>query len=87
MLSAQAHKHTPCLTLPPRSPALQELSKQYQAKDAKCDDLRRKLRDAKAALAARSREVEMAQRMLVKAGEDRAALQVGWVGLCGGREG
>ncbi len=54
----------------------QDLVKRYDTKDAKCNELRAKLRTAKAALGSTERQLGVAQRMLQKASEEKVALRV-----------
>jgi wobble nucleotide-excising tRNase len=58
------------------SNTLQELNKQYEAKSVKCNELRTKLKECKAALSARSRELEVATKMLQKVAHEKKHLQV-----------
>ena len=60
-------------------PWLQELNKQYEAKTQKCTDLRNKLKECKAALSARSRELEVATKMLQKVADEKKHLQVSYL--------
>lgn len=55
---------------------LQDLAKRYEAKDQKCSELRDKLRVTKAALSSKERELDMAQRLLQKLGQEKAHLRV-----------
>lgn len=66
-----------CASLcPPCMPNSQDLAKRYEAKDQKCNELRDKLKVTKAALASRERELELAQRMLHKLGQEKTQLRV-----------
>eukprot|EP00775_Hariotina_reticulata_P001847 gene1847-2180_t len=53
----------------------QELIKHYDAKDQKCNELREKLKQAKASLAAKERELEVSQKLLQKLGAERTELR------------
>jgi len=55
---------------------LQELAKHYEAKNEKCIELREKLKQAKATLAAKERELELSQKLLQKLGAERTQLRV-----------
>jgi hypothetical protein len=55
---------------------LQDLVKRYEARDQKCDELRSKFTATKAALSARERELESAQRMLQTSGAEKNLLKV-----------
>lgn len=50
--------------------------KRYDARDAKCGELRSKLSAAKSALSCRERELEASQRQLSKANAERNQLKV-----------
>jgi chromosome segregation ATPase len=54
----------------------QDLAKRYEAKDQKCNELRDKLKITKAALSSKERELDMAQRLLQKLGQEKAHLRV-----------
>jgi hypothetical protein len=55
---------------------LQDLAKRYEAKDQKCNELRDKLKVTKASLSSKERELDMAQRLLQKLGQEKAHLRV-----------
>ncbi|WIA35697.1 hypothetical protein OEZ86_004103 [Tetradesmus obliquus] len=53
----------------------QDLAKRYEAKDQKCNELRDKLKVTKAALSSKERELDMAQRLLQKLGQEKGQLR------------
>lgn len=55
---------------------MQDLAKRYEAKDQKCNELRDKLKVTKAALSSKERELDMAQRLLQKLGQEKGQLRV-----------
>jgi len=55
------------------------LTKRYEAKDQKCDELRSKFTATKAALSTRERELETAQRLLQKSTAEKSQLKVSTV--------
>ena len=55
---------------------LQDLAKRYEAKDQKCNELRDKLKVTKASLSSKERELDMAQRLLQKLGQEKGQLRV-----------
>jgi chromosome segregation ATPase len=55
---------------------LQDLAKRYEAKDQKCNELRDRLKVTKAALSSKERDLDMAQRLLQKLGQEKAHLRV-----------
>lgn len=70
------HHANPCLKY---QRSLQELVKRYEAKDQKCDELRSKFTTTKAALSARQRELEAAQRVLHNSAAEKKQLKVSLV--------